>query len=59
MTSRYDLGAHVFSDVMKIYQEKMQLAWQFLMAIAMPNEEAKLRDRSSLQYVNNPSYFKF
>lgn len=59
MTSRYDLGAHVFSDVMKIYQEKMLLAWQFLMAIATPNEEAKLRERRPPEYVSNPSHSKF
>jgi hypothetical protein len=58
MTSRYDLGAHVFSDVTKIYQEKMLLAWQLLMAIATPNEDAKERERRPPEYVNIPSHFK-
>ena len=58
MTSRYDLGAHVFSDVTKIYQEKMLLAWELLMAIATPNEDAKTRERRPPEYVNNLPHFK-
>jgi hypothetical protein len=44
-TSRYELGASAFPEAMDIFQTQMPLAWDLMMAMATPNDEASTRER--------------
>ena len=50
--SRYDLGANSFQEASEIFQEKMPLAWNLLLAMSSPDENIE-RERRPPEMVRN------